>query len=360
MRRAAVTNRHVWTTALAGVVIAAAVSRDRRWRADCVRASPGQVRPQCGRHRCRRLDRSRRPRRGCRRCCGRTCAPVRRRWLCTRRPRRTWPRCCPRPLPRHLQRRRVVHEVEQVAETAARIGHRPAVQLGLHPRYPCERPGGRAARSARIHQRVSQHCSLLAARDRCRPSPCDRLSLPPTTTAAPPRPGPIGRRRTQPAWPRWKRGQAARTGTVPRVHCDSLDEGGARFCPCGIATATPQHFTAASGRTNHESARSSPPSASTAQTNGCAPLPAHIRQVRGRYGLERFSGAGSSRTPLRHACRARAVWQCQHAPAVSGLLPPSPHLPDQAALSYAALLRQGQRRWSLTPAQIDSASRRTG
>jgi site-specific DNA recombinase len=40
------------------------------------------------------------------------------------------------PVPRHLQRRRVVHEVKQVAEAAARIGHRPAVQLGLHPRYP--------------------------------------------------------------------------------------------------------------------------------------------------------------------------------------------------------------------------------
>jgi hypothetical protein len=31
-----------------------------------------------------------------------------------------------------------------------------------------------------------------------------------------------------------------------RVHCDSLSEGGAQLCPCGIATATPQHFTVAS------------------------------------------------------------------------------------------------------------------
>ena len=31
-----------------------------------------------------------------------------------------------------------------------------------------------------------------------------------------------------------------------RVHCDSLDEGGAQLCPCGIATVTPQHFTVAS------------------------------------------------------------------------------------------------------------------
>jgi hypothetical protein len=31
-----------------------------------------------------------------------------------------------------------------------------------------------------------------------------------------------------------------------RVHCNSFDEGGAQLCPCGIATATPQHFTVAS------------------------------------------------------------------------------------------------------------------
>ena len=39
-----------------------------------------------------------------------------------------------------------------------------------------------------------------------RPSPCGRLSRPRTTTAAPPRPGPIGRRWAQPGDPRWRRG----------------------------------------------------------------------------------------------------------------------------------------------------------
>jgi len=40
------------------------------------------------------------------------------------------------PAVRHIQRRRIMHEVEQVIEPAARIGRRPAVKLGLHPRYP--------------------------------------------------------------------------------------------------------------------------------------------------------------------------------------------------------------------------------
>ena len=36
------------------------------------------------------------------------------------------------PGERHPQRRRVMHEIEQVVEPAARIGHRPTVKLGLH------------------------------------------------------------------------------------------------------------------------------------------------------------------------------------------------------------------------------------
>ena len=40
------------------------------------------------------------------------------------------------PVPRHDQRGRVVHEVEQVVEPATRISRRPTVKLGLHLRYP--------------------------------------------------------------------------------------------------------------------------------------------------------------------------------------------------------------------------------
>ena len=64
-----------------------------------------------------------------------------------------------------------------------------------------------------------------------------------------------------------------------RVHCDSLDEGGAQLCPCGLATATPQHFTVASRRTSTRPPRSSPTARTSFRTAGCAPLPAHIRQV---------------------------------------------------------------------------------
>ncbi len=64
------------------------------------------------------------------------------------------------PVERHDQRRRVVHEVEQVIKPAARIGRRPPVKLGLHPRYPRPRPLGRIG-SAAIQRRILRHCSLL-------------------------------------------------------------------------------------------------------------------------------------------------------------------------------------------------------
>jgi hypothetical protein len=49
----------------------------------------------------------------------------------------------------------------------------------------------------------------------CRPSPCGRLSRPRTTTAAPPRPDPIGRRWTQPGDPRWRHGPWREPGRFP-------------------------------------------------------------------------------------------------------------------------------------------------
>jgi hypothetical protein len=178
------------------------------------------------------------------------------------------------PVKRHDQRRRVVHEVEQVIEPAARIGHRPTVKLGLHPRYPRPRPWGQVTGAA-VRRRVLRHCSLLPSRNRCRPSPCDRLSRPRTTTAAPPRPARSAVGAPIPASGPDARRREPRPGGS-RVHCDSLDEIGARLCPCGIAAGTPQAFPAASLAACANRRRSSPP----VMRGGCAPLPAQIRQVR--------------------------------------------------------------------------------
>jgi hypothetical protein len=73
------------------------------------------------------------------------------------------------PVERHDQRRRVIHEVEQVVEPAARIGRRPTVKLGLHLRYPRPRANLGRVESAVFRRRVFRHYN----------SSSPRLPLPP-------------------------------------------------------------------------------------------------------------------------------------------------------------------------------------
>jgi hypothetical protein len=152
------------------------------------------------------------------------------------------------PAERHVQRRRVKHEVEQVIEPAARIGRRPAVKLGLHPRYPRPRPGGLILGAA-IRRRVLRHCSLLPFSKPLPPFPMCR-ALPGSEYYGGSAPPQAGRPTASPARANTlaAHGRAGRDGS--RVHCDSLGEGGAQLYPCGLATATPQHFTVASQRTS--------------------------------------------------------------------------------------------------------------
>jgi len=81
---------------------------------------------------------------------------------------------------------------------------------------------------------------------------------------------------------------------------------------------------------------------------GCAPLPAQIRQISSRCRIKGVSHAGSSRTPLRLARRARPIWQCWTVPASSGLLPPSPASPGSGCPQLHRPAATGQRWRSLT------------
>jgi hypothetical protein len=130
----------------------------------------------------------------------------------------------------------------------------------------------------------------------------------------------------------------ARTGTVPVFTYNSLDEGGAQLRPCGIATTTPQHFTVASRAHIYMPTRDF--HIRTISRDGCAPHPAHIRQI----------GAGeplrdvvtmvprvllfvtlAEPTPSGSTGMSRLCQGCSHPPR---------HLPGRAALSCNALLRQ--------------------
>jgi len=105
---------------------------------------------------------------------------------------------------------------------------RPAVTLGLHPRYPPTRTTGTSAAGSwsvgaspfgGASFGITASNFLLVSetsRNHCRPSPCGRLSrsprqvvTPATATTAPPHPWPVGRRCAQPGRPRWPRGDRA-------------------------------------------------------------------------------------------------------------------------------------------------------
>ena len=63
------------------------------------------------------------------------------------------------------------------------------------------------------------------------------------------------------------------------------------------------------------------------ELDGCAPLPAQINRVSSWRRIKRVSHVGSSRTPLRPACRTRPIRSYWTVPSLSGLLPPSPAPP---------------------------------
>ena len=116
-----------------------------------------------------------------------------------------------------------------------------------------------------------------------------------------------------------------------RVHCDSLDEGGAQLYPCGLATITPQHITVASRTATHMTARKFPARSTGTGAHRARPLSARFEPV---Y-LSRdvvtpvprvllfITLAGPA--PSGDADTSRRCQGCSHPPR---------HLPDQAALSF--------------------------
>jgi hypothetical protein len=141
---------------------------------------------------------------------------------------------------------------------------------------------------------------------------------------------------------------------------DSLDEGGARLCPRGIAVSTPQTFLTASRAACGDHPQEFPATpTNSSRHHGYAPLPAQIRQVRaGRpkrdlttpVPLVLLSITLAGPAPSGSTDTSRLCQGCSHPPR---------HHPDQAAPSSTTLLRQGQRRRSPTSTRINNASWRT-
>src|SRR5215216_2296528 len=162
----------------------------------------------------------------------------------------------PHPTPPNQQERRVTHKVVQITKPTGPILGCPSVQLGLDSQYPRLRllDGERRPRRAGIHQRPpSLPVTLLRAC--CRPSPCGRLSRPPSTTAAPPPPKAHSRRRACPPPARLAGGKCD-LGRVPTFPTSRLTGAVPSFPPAASPRVRRSPSSWPPGRTNSPASES--------------------------------------------------------------------------------------------------------
>ena len=244
----------------------------------------------------------------------------------------------------------ITHEVEQVIEPAAMTGCRPNGEAWTASPLPAtttlEPDPGRSGSAVRLA--ALQPPSLLdtaAALPHVTGSPRPR-----STTAAPLRPGPVG----APS-PATRAGctAAGGTGTLPV------------FTVIRSAKEEPGSAPAASPRLLP---RSTSPWSPGLSLNASPEVPRPRRRVRTApvpyppgFGPVRVLRDVSNRRFLAYSFPPRSPHPghlaVPTAPALSGPCHPHRHHPDQAALSFTALLRQGRSRRSLTSTQVTSASR---
>jgi hypothetical protein len=223
-----------------------------------------------------------------------------------------------------VNQRHVAHadEVEQVSKPAIGIVGCPSVQLGLDPQYPRLRllDGGRRPRRVGVHRRPPG-LPAPTLRACCPPWPCGRLSHPRTTTGTPPRPATLSRRRACPP-PAWLAGGKGGRRAVPTFTTRPVDGIGAQLFPGSLATPTPQPFNVASqpGRATACWRVAHPP----ARRACAADRPMSTRFGAGVVAFGGSTTGSCTRTPLRLASRARAVWRCRPVSSLSGLLPALP------------------------------------
>jgi len=189
-----------------------------------------------------------------------------------------------------------------------------------------------------IHQR-SPALPIPSLRTRCRPSPCDRLSRPRTATAAPPRPGLLGRRRTDPL-PTWRVDKRGQPGTLPTFTAHRSTGSVPNFAPAASPRVRRRHSSWPPYR-RLQPARESP---TDRDRVGVHRTPAHIRQVGAGVPLERLY----TLVPHVHLSvslgRPRSSGSADPSRRCQGCSRPPRRLPGRAALSFPSLLRWTRRR----------------
>jgi hypothetical protein len=241
----------------------------------------------------------------------------------------------PHPTPPNQQERRVTDKVEQVIKPTRAIIGCPSVQLGLDSPYPRLRLLGGRPRRAGVHRRPSG-MPAPPLRTRCPPSPCGRLSRPPTTTGTPSPPSVISRRRACPP-PAWLASGEGNPGRVPTFTIDRST----RAVPSSSPAASPQvrrRLSLWPPRRRVLRRRGVDHPAQGRSRAAARPTSTRLEPVSPAYGvpplvhcslhlLVSLAGPG----PSGGADPSRRCQGCSH---------PSPRLRGQAALSFSGLLRQ--------------------
>jgi hypothetical protein len=230
-----------------------------------------------------------------------------------------------------------VHEVEQVIEPAARIGRRPTVKLGLHPRYPRPRPLRDAITGTAIRRRVLRHCSLLPFSIPLPPFPMCRAFPGPEYYGGSAPPGPFSGRRAYPGQHAGCQlaGNQHRMVPVFTVIRSTKEE------PGSVPAASPRLPRSASPRPPGQPPKASleVPRPSGRVRTAPGPYPPDLSRSTLKRRKRRFlaySFPSRSPGPLHLAVLPRPGF-------VRAACHPPRHHPGQAAPSSTPLLRQGRR-----------------
>ena len=214
-----------------------------------------------------------------------------------------------------------------------RIVVRPTVQLGLDLQYPLPGPQRAWQWFTRIHQRPPG-IPALRLRTCWLPSPCDRLSRPPTTTEPPPRPVPSAD--DVPALPpRWLHGMRA-TPDGSHVHLNRSTSEASSSTPAASPRLRRRSSPWPPGRLSHRDQKFPVPAQRGRVRTAASPYPPDLSwwAVKGRqtlisrvHLLVSLTGPASSGS----ADTSRRCQGCSH---------PHQHLLDRAAPSFTQPLRR--------------------
>ncbi len=218
-------------------------------------------------------------------------------------------------MPGHHKEAGIGDEVEQVTKATVRAVGRPLVQLRLHTQYLGLGLIEAGPQIVGVHRRAPA-VALVLLLTRWAPSPCGRLSRPPTTTSPPSHPWASSRQRACPP-PHWRCGGKGGPGMVPTFTTNRSAGSVSSSSPAASPRVRRRLSSWPPGRPRKSDFGVVVPTSGSA----CAAARPASTRLEPVSRLRGFSHWFTLVTPFRFACRTRVVWRCRPVTALSGLLP---------------------------------------